>query len=156
VFLIRIRIRSALDGAWIRIWMRIRIQEVWKKELKGRKKYIQKQIIRHKKYKSNIICTKQVKCDFIYIKSLHLFCLTNFFLCTGTAWIRNRMDTDSFSKLDPDPHKVDADPKHCLMLLQWIEFILPALYGCSSGKLRITLNKIRDSSYSYFMLRNLP
>jgi hypothetical protein len=27
------------------------------------------------------------------------------------------MDPHSFEKLDPDPHKVNADPKHCLEVL---------------------------------------
>jgi hypothetical protein len=25
----------------------------------------------------------------------------------------SKLDPDSPKKLDPDPHKVDADPKHC-------------------------------------------
>jgi hypothetical protein len=31
-----------------------------------------------------------------------------------TAWIRIRMDPHSLKNLDPDPQKVNAEPKHCL------------------------------------------
>jgi hypothetical protein len=35
----------------------------------------------------------------------------------GITLIRIRMNPHSFSKLDPDPHKVNADPQHWAILL---------------------------------------
>jgi hypothetical protein len=80
--------------------------------MKG-KNAAKRQIIRHTKYKNPFNWYKNVYGDLFSLKFDILFWLmTNFLFLT---YIQDP-DLHSFSKLDPDPHKVNADPKHW----QWV------------------------------------